>query len=195
MANRTVATAQSIHGTNPQYLIEKAYRQRIYDSLYWKEHCFGLTVTGVMEKAADLKSIGGCYGANRKPTEFMCLMLKMLQLQPDRQMLDALLDQTDFKYLRALAALYFRLTQPSKDVYSRLEPLYRDYRKLRMRTSDGPLELTYVDEFADSLLRDNFVCYITLPLLTKRMALEDAGALPPRISPLDDDYSSDSDSE
>ncbi|KAJ2557833.1 hypothetical protein EV175_001109 [Coemansia sp. RSA 1933] len=187
MANRTVATAQSVHGTNPQYLIEKAYRQRIYDSLYWKEHCFGLTVTGVMEKAVSLKSIGGCYGANRKPTEFMCLMLKTLQLQPDRQMIDALLDQTDFKYLRALAALYFRLTQPPKDIYSRLEPLYSDYRKLRVRTSDGPFELTHMDEFVDSLLRDNFVCYITLPLLTKRITLEDAGALPPRISPLDDD--------
>ncbi|KAJ2745386.1 hypothetical protein H4S06_005340 [Coemansia sp. BCRC 34490] len=194
MANRTVATAQSVHGTNPQYLIEKAYRQRIYDSLYWKEHCFGLTVTGVMEKAVELNSVGGCYGAHHRPTEFMCLMLKLLQLQPDRQMVDALLDQTDFKYLRALAALYFRLTQPPKDVYSRLEPLYRDYRKLRMRSSDGPFELTYMDEFVDTLLRESFVCYITLPLLTKRIALEDAGALAPRLSPLDEDYKSSSSS-
>lgn len=35
--------AHSIHGTNPQYLVEKIIRTRIYESKYWKEECFGLT--------------------------------------------------------------------------------------------------------------------------------------------------------
>jgi pre-mRNA-splicing factor 38A len=43
MANRTVKDAIYIKGTNPQYLIEKIIRTRIYDSRYWKEECFGLT--------------------------------------------------------------------------------------------------------------------------------------------------------
>ena len=43
MANRTVKDASSIHGTNPQYLVEKIIRTRIYDSKYWKEECFALT--------------------------------------------------------------------------------------------------------------------------------------------------------
>lgn len=43
MANQTVKDAISIKGTNPQYLIEKIVRTRIYDSRYWKEDCFGLT--------------------------------------------------------------------------------------------------------------------------------------------------------
>lgn len=43
MANRTVKDAHSIHGTNPQYLVEKIIRTRIYESKYWKEECFGLT--------------------------------------------------------------------------------------------------------------------------------------------------------
>jgi hypothetical protein len=43
MANRTDPAARSIHGTNPQNLIEKIVRGRIYASMYWKEHCFGLT--------------------------------------------------------------------------------------------------------------------------------------------------------
>ncbi|KAJ2614246.1 hypothetical protein H4S08_001815 [Coemansia sp. RSA 1365] len=192
MANRTASTAQAIHGTNPQYLIETTFRQRIYDSRYWKEHCFGLTVTGVMDKAVDLTCIGGCFGASRRPTEFLCLMLKLLQLQPDREMLDVLVDQKDFKYLRALALLYFRLTQPSLEIYQKLEPLYVDYRKLRSRNMTGNYEIVHMDEFVDSLLRENKVCFITLPGITKRMALEDAGQLPPRISPLDDDSESDS---
>ncbi len=43
MANRTAKDAKSIKGTNPQYLVEKIIRTRIYDSKYWKEDCFGLT--------------------------------------------------------------------------------------------------------------------------------------------------------
>ena len=43
MANRTVKEAPVIKGTNPQYLIEKIIRSRIYDCRYWKEDCFALT--------------------------------------------------------------------------------------------------------------------------------------------------------
>lgn len=51
MANRTVKDAHSIHGTNPQYLVEKIIRTRIYESKYWKEECFGLTGTAGREGA------------------------------------------------------------------------------------------------------------------------------------------------
>jgi pre-mRNA-splicing factor 38A len=43
MANRTTKDAKTIHGTNPQYLIEKIIRTRIYDSRFWKEDCFALS--------------------------------------------------------------------------------------------------------------------------------------------------------
>ena len=43
MANRTVKDAQTVKGTNPQYLVEKIIRSRIYDCKYWKEECFALT--------------------------------------------------------------------------------------------------------------------------------------------------------
>ncbi|KAJ1724428.1 hypothetical protein LPJ53_001328 [Coemansia erecta] len=193
MANRTVSTATAIHGTNPQFLIDKLHRQRIYDSLYWKEHCFGLTVTGVMEKAVDLTSIGGCYGATNRPSEFICLLLKLLQLQPDRQMLDALVDQEDFKYLRALALLYYRLTEKPAEIYAKLEPLYRDYRKLRQRQMSGKYKLICMDEMVDELLRSPSVCSVALPQMTGRRKLEDRGDLAPRLSPLDNDEDSDSD--
>ncbi|KAJ1949850.1 hypothetical protein FBU59_000960 [Linderina macrospora] len=187
MANRTVSTAVSIHGTNPQYLVDKIIRQRIYDSLYWKEHCFALTVTGVMEKAVDLQCIGGCYGGNSRPSEFLCLVLKLLQLQPDREMVDELIQQSDFKYLRALAMFYLRLTESSVEIYRKLEPMFKDSRKLRKRTKDGTYELTYVDELADQLLREQWICDVTLPRVSKRIALEDIGELSPRISPLEED--------
>lgn len=37
------------------------------------------------------------------------------------------------RYLRALAAFYIRLTFKSIEVYEILEPLMKDYRKLRIR--------------------------------------------------------------
>ena len=43
MANRTVKDARTVKGTNPQYLIEKIIRTRIYESKYWKEECFALS--------------------------------------------------------------------------------------------------------------------------------------------------------
>lgn len=43
MANRTDPLAGSVHGSNPQCLISKIVRSKIYSSLYWKEQCFGLT--------------------------------------------------------------------------------------------------------------------------------------------------------
>ena len=43
MANQTDPFAETIHGSNPQNLIEKITRLKIYNSIYWKEECFALT--------------------------------------------------------------------------------------------------------------------------------------------------------
>ena len=50
MANRTVKDADTIKGTNPQYLVEKIIRSRVYDSKYWKENCFALTAELLVDK-------------------------------------------------------------------------------------------------------------------------------------------------
>ena len=60
MANRTVKDAHTVKGTNPQYLIEKIIRSRIYESKYWKENCFALT--GQMRfRETDLVIIIDCW--------------------------------------------------------------------------------------------------------------------------------------
>ncbi|KAM0754574.1 PRP38-domain-containing protein [Meredithblackwellia eburnea MCA 4105] len=183
MANTTVAGAKSIHGTNPQYLIEKVIRSRIYDSIYWKEHCFALNSATVIDNAIKLDYIGGTY-ANQKPTEFLCLVLKLLQLQPEREIILEYLRAEEFKYLRALAAFYVRLTFDALNAYEILEPLLDDYRKLRQRSMDGSYSLTTVDEFADQLLHGERVCEVQLPRLTQRKVLEETEGLAPRKSKL-----------
>ncbi|KAI9470443.1 PRP38 family-domain-containing protein [Zychaea mexicana] len=189
MANRTVSDARAVHGVDPQRLVEKIIRERIYDSMYWKEHCFGLTAATLMDKAVDLTYIGGQY-AGQHPTEFLCLTLKMLQLQPEKDIVNELIKQEDFKYLRALGAFYLRLVGRSKEIYLSLEPLLNDPRKLRIREGDG-FSLTYMDEFIDQLLHEDRVCDVILPRLVSRYALEENDELEPRVSGLEGDLESD----
>ncbi|CAF1631890.1 unnamed protein product, partial [Didymodactylos carnosus] len=131
MANRTIKEAASVKGTNPQYLIEKIIRTRIYDSQYWKETCFALSAELLVDKAVELKFIGGVYGGNIKPSAFICLVLKMLQIQPERDIIIEFIKNEEFKYVRALGAFYMRLVGTSVECYKYLEPLYNDYRKMK----------------------------------------------------------------
>jgi pre-mRNA-splicing factor 38A len=185
MANVTDPLARSVHGTNPQNLIEYITRQKIYDSLYWKEHCFGLSAADVAVKAAkDVKAVGGSYGGNNRPTRFLCLTLKLLQIQPEEGIIESFIENEDFKYVRALGAFYLRLTGRPAEIYDQLEPLYNDFRKLRFRESMG-WKLCHMDELVDELLNSDRCCGIALPHLPRRDVLVNAGYLDgPRVSTL-----------
>ncbi|WWD18478.1 hypothetical protein CI109_102930 [Kwoniella shandongensis] len=185
MANSTLRGATSIHGGNPQYLIEKVIRARVYDSLYWKEQCFALTAESIIDKAIILHAVGGVTDRNT-PTPFISLTLKLLQLQPEKEILIEYLLAEEFKYLRALAAFYIRLTFRSMEIYEILEPLMKDYRKLRIQHAGG-YSLQHFDEFIDDLLTKDRVCDIILPRLTQRGVLEETEGLPPRKSLLDEE--------
>jgi len=116
---------------------------------------------------------------------------------PEQDILDEYLTNggDEFKYLRALALVYVRLTsEDSKTVYEVLERYLDDKRKLRRRTREG-YRLTYIDEFVDDLLTKERVCGISLWKLPARQTLEDADVLEARTSPLgeevDDLFNSD----
>ncbi|XP_012877648.1 PREDICTED: pre-mRNA-splicing factor 38A [Dipodomys ordii] len=160
MANRTVKDAHSIHGTNPQYLVEKIIRTRIYESKYWKEECFGLTAELVVDKAMELRFVGGVYGGNIKPTPFLCLTLKMLQIQPEKDIIVEFIKNEDFKIFSSIPG---------------------------HSPSGTEFELMHVDEFIDELLHSERVCDIILPRLQKRYVLEEAEQLEPRVSALEED--------
>lgn len=97
MANATDPFAQSVHGVNPQNLIEKIMRNRIYASIYWKEQCFGLTSETLVDKAIELNAFGGTFGGNQQPTPFLCLLLKLLQLQPEMEVIKAFIENDEYK--------------------------------------------------------------------------------------------------
>lgn len=175
-----------IRGDNPLKLFEKPVRDRITDSYYWKEQCFGLNAATLLDRAVELNFLGGTYGVAQKPTPFLCLAFKLLQLTPDKEIILFYLEQAgeEYKYLRALAAFYVRLAwEKDEDVYTTLEPYLADFRKLKRRTREG-WALTYLDQFIDDLLVKSRVCATTLPKINPRTFLEDEDRLEPRESAL-----------
>jgi pre-mRNA-splicing factor 38A len=196
-----------IHGQSPALLFEKAVRDRVTTSLYWMEQCYGLNEATLCDRAVELNFIGGTYGAVGKPTPFLCLAFKMCQLVPDKEIVLEYLNWADedeedekqetkdetkvngshdspekkgsFKYLRALAAFYIRLAWEPVEVYKTLEPLLKDYRKLKRRVREG-FSLSYMDQFIDDLLTKERVCATSLQKLPKRDTLEDLDLLEPR---------------
>ncbi|CAK7224474.1 hypothetical protein SBRCBS47491_005563 [Sporothrix bragantina] len=176
------------NGLNPATIMEKAVRERIVDSYFWKEQCFGVNEADIVDRVVEhVSCIGGTTGTTQKPTPFLCLALKLLQLAPNDDILKAYLQQggDKFKYLRALALFYVRLTRPAVDVYTTLEPFLADRRKLRRKGRAGT-QLTFVDEFVDDLLVKTRVCATSLWKLPQREDLEDLGKLEPRESALGD---------
>lgn len=139
----------------------------------------------------ELRFVGGVFAGNIKPTPFLCLILKMLQIQPEKDIIVEFIKNEEFKYVRALGAFYLRLTASSVDCYKYLEPLYNDNRKLRRQKRDAHYEIVHMDEFIDELLRNDRVCDVILPRLQKRSILEENNDLEPKVSCLDDDLDED----
>ena len=168
-------------------LVDKILRQRIYKSTFWKERCFGLTEETLVDRAVELNHFGGTYGGARKPTDFLCLLLKMLQMKPDREIVMTFLTNDEHKYARVLGAFYWRLTSTPVEAYNVLEQLLTDMRKVRKRVVGG-WELTTIDSVVDELLTGKLLCDITLPTLPVRISLERSGVLPPRVSVLQAEF-------
>lgn len=59
----------------------------------------------LIDKALELRFIGGVYG-NQRPTEFLCLLLKLLQIQPEKEILVEYLRADEFKYADSLVFIF-----------------------------------------------------------------------------------------
>ncbi len=139
-----------------------------------------------MAKASSLKYAGGTGGPISAPTEFLCLVLKLLQIQPDMRIVRTLIKNEDFKYVRALGAFYLRLTGSAVEIHRMLEPLLNDYRKILILHSGG-WTISHMDEIIDGMLRDIHAFDMALPHLPKRITLEQRNVLKPRVSWLEKD--------
>jgi pre-mRNA-splicing factor 38A len=169
-------------GHNPATIMEKPVRDRIIDSFFYKEQCFALNEADVVDRVVEhVRCVGGTEGVAQKPTPFLCLAFKLLQLAPSDAVLAEYLQLggEHFKYLRALACFHARLTRRAEDVHRLLEPFLEDHRKLKRMGRQGTT-LTYMDEFVDDLLVKDRVCGTSLWKMPPRDVLEDLELLEPR---------------
>src|SRR4051794_13282982 len=143
------------NGLNPATIMEKPVRERIIDCYFWKDQCFGVNEADIVSRVVEhVHFIAGTYGDAQRPSPFLCLAFKLLQLNPTKEIVMEYLGYggEKFKYLRALAVFYVRLTWKAKDVYRVLEGYLEDKRKLRRKTRTGGAVLTFMDQFVDDLL-------------------------------------------
>ncbi len=162
-------------------LFDKVLRERIYGSVFWKEHLLvDVDAESVLDVAVQLDCVGGTHGLGApRPTPFLCLLLKLAELAPSPLVLAEYLAQRTWKYVEALALAYVRLAAPPAVVYALAEARLGDWRRLRMRLSDGRYVLTWMDAFADGLLAGSRVLdAVPAPRLPKR-ALVRAGMVAP----------------
>ena len=54
-----------------------------------------------------LRYIGGVYGGNIKPSPFLCLTLKMLQIQPEKDIIIEFIKQDEFKLVLNISLIIY----------------------------------------------------------------------------------------
>lgn len=166
------------------HLLDYSIRRRIYDSQYWKQYCFGLNLVSFIDRSQLITAVGGVYGIPfRRPTHFLCLFLKLLELNPSNDVVEMFLNTKSWqmKYLQLLTALFIRFTwtkDPDK-LYNNLELLLSRYNKFAVATDDGYI-IKYFDEIIYDFLNEKTWYGINLPPIPPRSLCK----LPERYSEL-----------
>lgn len=181
-------------------MLTGATAHRIAHCTYFRGACADLDEETLLDVAVADGGTGSAVGVDYvggvrpQPAPFVCLLLRMQQLgigasdDSSLAVLRAYLEQREFVYVRLLAAVHARVALRSGAlVYRLLDPLYADYRRVRVRAADGTVTEEHVDEFIDRLLRaqpgEEVLDGVRVPFLASRYALEAAGELAERSSP------------
>ncbi|KAG7665321.1 uncharacterized protein J8A68_001009 [[Candida] subhashii] len=178
---------------NKAHLIEPIIRHRIQDSIFYKQYLFLSNESTILPIIIDqVKYIFGTE-SNGRPSPFLCCLLRLLELEPKKEIIGAYLTQmgyNEFKYLTALSLIYIRLVYPSQEIYEIFDGYFKDSRKLRMKLKSPIFDeksglpvrykLTHMDEWVDHLLTKERVIDIILPRLIPRIVFVQQDILPPR---------------
>jgi pre-mRNA-splicing factor 38A len=166
-------------------IIDQIVRNKIYKSKYWREDLFAANEETILEKAFNLKYVAGTFGKLQQPSEFLCLILKLLQIKPDIEIILSFIENKQNKYITVLGLFYLRLIGSFQNIYLILENFYSDFRKIIYRNQNGNYEITYIDEIVDWLLNEEIVFSVKLPRISKRYILEKENQISSRKSELD----------
>lgn len=168
------------------YLVEPIIRHRIQDSLFYKQYLYLTNEATILAIIVNQVKYIGSTNANGKPSPFICCLLRFLELEPPREVIEMCLHQlgtNEFKYLTALVLLYIRLVWTNEEVISTLESFYPDYRKLRVQLKSPIIvngtpqlyKLSYMDVWCDDLLNNERVVDLILSRMVPRQILHERG--------------------
>lgn len=190
---------------NKAYLVDAILRQRVQDSLFYKQHLYATNESSWAEVVVnEVQYVGGLDSSNR-PSPFLCCFVRMLEIEPSLEIVHEYLDQggfREFKYLTALALLYCRVVWLAADFYAVHDEYIRDYRKLRVRLKNPVVtdkvqhyKLGTFDQWVDELAVAERVVDIKVPYLAPRAALATRGSVSARTYGVEDEVAEESDYE
>jgi pre-mRNA-splicing factor 38A len=174
----------------------------VFNSRFWKEECFALNAESLIEKAAKLQYAGFSFGAFNRPTPFLCLLVKTVQISPSIDILQSYIDfsngepsnnpirqVSDLRYLRLLAVVHIRLLFRPEAVFSMLEPMLHDYRTIIVLDPLANFQKVTIDGFVEELLssKGQPVYGFHFPHLTRRSVIQAKGYLGEYRSPLEEE--------
>ncbi|SGZ47793.1 CIC11C00000004546 [Sungouiella intermedia] len=191
---------------NKAHLVEPIIRHTIQDSLFYKQHLYLTNELTIVPVVVNLVHYIGGTNSSGRPSPFLCCLLRMLELEPDQDIISLYLRQNgynEFKYLTALTLLYCRMVAAPKAVFTLFDEYIVDYRRLRFRlklpqfVNDLPVHyiVIHMDEWIDSMVENERVVDLALPYLPPRQMLVQKGEVDPRQYAVSEDEASLSDYE
>jgi pre-mRNA-splicing factor 38A len=143
-------------------------RKRIQRNQFWVDKCADASFLDVVSLAADLEYIEGFIGEAGRPTPFVCLLLRLMQLQPTGELLDEMIRQDKLKYLKFIAITLVRLVEEDPTiVHAALDVGLAQYTSLRVRTESGEVSVMPFDLVCEKLTSSSLFG-IPLPSLLSR---------------------------
>lgn len=199
---------QALYGDKRQVLnharlVEPIIRHRVQDLVFYKQHLFLTNEQSILPVVTGKVHYIGGTDAEGRPSPFLCCLVRLLEIDPLREIVSLYLGQLGhrhFKYLTALALIYVRMVFAAPDAYPVLEAHTADFRRLRARlrlsiiTASGAAcsyEVTYMDVWADELLHRERAADVLLPRLAPRHVLEAESLVASRPPETDSDEASD----
>ncbi|WPK24558.1 hypothetical protein PUMCH_001837 [Australozyma saopauloensis] len=177
--------------SNKASLVEPIIRHRVQDSLFYKQYLHLTNEQTILSVIAEHVHFIGGTDSNNRPSPFLCSLVRLLEIEPSKEILELYLTQNgynEFKYLTAMTLLYCRMVTGST-FFSFFDRYITDYRKLRFqdksfRLVDGvPIHYSIkcMDEWVDDLVEQERIVDIKIPYLAPRLFYVERGEVSERV--------------
>lgn len=170
---------------NKSNIIETIVRNRIKDSIFYKQYLFLTNEQTILPIIINQVHCLAGLDSNNRPSNFLCCLLRLLEINPSREIINLFLSYPQFKYLTCLTLMFIRLTRSPVEIYTLFDTYNANYSKIRMLSSSPKIvngipinySISYIDEFVDNLIHQERYLGIILPRIEPRYKLAERGVV------------------